>query len=225
MRTILFLLLAISLFAGPPMLSNDPFVPDLGQFEINLAAEFEDRDATIVTAPIIDFNYGLIKDVQFTVEGAYVTSEEQGDFDALELAIKWNFYQDDFFAIAIYPQYLSYPTDSIFDEGEVFALSIPMSFALADDLRWVVDISYVRAEDAEHMEMGSYLQYSYSEHDFYFEAYSEEGEHDHERLLLLQLGYLYQFHDNVAFMIALGREIHAEEKKAIIGYSGLQFVF
>ena len=208
------------------MLSQDPFVPALNQFEINVAAAIEETGDTREIASILDINYGLLNNVQLTIEGAYVDAETQDDFDAMELALKWNFYQNDFFAIAVNPRYLSYPIRSVFDEGEVLELSLPMSFALNDALNWVVDILYVKPKDgSEHMELGTYLQYTQTNHNYYLELYMEESEADDEIYSLLNLGYLYQFHNNIAFMISIGRETHAEDQKSTIAYSGLQFVF
>ncbi len=225
-KSFLILSVSTSLFAGPPMLSNDPFVPKLGQFEINLSAGFEDKDSSITTAPIIDINYGLLPNLQITFAGAYIHCETQNGFDAIELAFKWNFYHNDFFAIAINPKYLSYPHDSIFNQGEVFEFSLPMSFTLSEKINWIVDTKYILPkEDEEHLEFGTYLRYSQIKHHYYLELFVENADDHEKHFVLANLGYMYQFHQNTAFMLSLGREVNAHDESATIAYSGLQFVF
>jgi len=224
---LLLFLFSISLFAGPPMKSSDPFVPSLGEFEINVAVEGEYKENDLVRAPILDANYGIMKNVQLTLESAYVSSDSQDGFDSFEVAIKWLFYEDDFFAIALYPKYKSYPIDSIFNEGETYELTVPMNFALSEKLDFIVDLTYVYHPNhsGEHLEFGSYVKYKNNKHTYYLEIFMEGKEHQKQFFVLGNIGYMYQFHERVGFMISVGKEITYEEKRGTIGYSGLQFVF
>ena len=208
------------------MKSNDPFVPSLGEFEINVAVEGEYKEQDLLRAPILDINYGAMKNVQVTFESAYVTSDSQDGFDSFEIALKWLFYEDDFFAIALYPKYKSYPVDSIFNEGETYELTVPMNLALSKELDLVVDFTYVQPiHGGQHLEFGSYLKYKANKHTYYLEVFMEGSEHQKQFFVLGNIGYMYQFHESVGFMISAGREITYEEKRGTIGYSGLQFVF
>jgi len=208
------------------MLSNDPFVPDLYEFEIIVAVEGEHKDAIVRRIPIVDINYGIIENVQLTLESAYVHSEEQSDFDSFEVAIKWLFYENDFFAIAFNPKYISYPVDSIFNEGEAYEITLPMNFTLNDSLDLVADITFVHPFEGEHhYEFGTYIKYKSDKHSYFVEIFMEEAEHQEDFFMLGGVGYMYQFHENVAFMISFGKEITNSEQRATVGYSGLQFVF
>jgi len=224
---IVIALLFSSLQAGPPMLSDDPFVPDRGQFEINLTGELSEAQERVLTAPILDANYGLVEDLQITFELGYINAPNQKGFDALELAFKWNFYSDDFFAVAINPKYLSNPVDSIFNEGEVYEVSVPMNFTLSENLSLVVSPAFIYplTTDEAHMEFGSYLKYSYEKSDFFIEYFAESSKKYDDLFSIVNLGYMLQFHENIAFMLSIGQEIKSPEKEATIAYSGLQFVF
>ena len=226
MKFFIFITIAISLFAGPPMKSSDPFVPSIGQYEINLSIEFEKKNSTLVRAPIIDFNYGIIENVQFTLESSYIISDSQKGFDSLEVAFKWPFYRGEIVTIGLNPKYISYPVDSIFNEGKVYELTIPMNFSLAQNIDLIADVTYVYPLDGvKHLEYGTYLKFSQNKHTYFSEVFFEDSPHTNELFTLVDLGYMYQFHKNIAFMISLGKEIIAEDKKAVIGYSGLQFVY
>ena len=61
----IILFLPLLFYAGPPMLSDDPDVPNYGEFEINFTSEFERGESTTLTVPIVDnpiiFNNILVK--------------------------------------------------------------------------------------------------------------------------------------------------------------------
>ncbi len=208
------------------MLTDDPFTPDVGQFEINIGGFMEDRDNLVVTAPIIDVNYGLIKNVQLTMATAYISSVDENGWDALELAVKWNFYSNELFSMAVSPLYVNYPVETIFNEGERYAISFPMNFQF--NARWslVLTPSYIYQSTAdEHPELGTYLQYALERHNFYVELFMEESKDYDATFSLANFGYSWQYNDSVVLMLSVGREIRAEEREATIAYSGLQLVF
>ena len=208
------------------MLSDDPFVPDEGQFEINFSAAGEYRDVTVITAPIIDLNYGLIENVQITFATGYISTQDQKGWDAFELAMKYNFYSNDLFAIAINPKYISYPVETIFNEGSTYEVSIPMSIQLSEDWSWIISLAYIYPNGYDdHLEFGSYLQYRYMHQNFYAELFSESSKSYDDLFTLINIGYLYQFQENLAVMLSIGQEIRAQEKKATIGYGGIQLLF
>ncbi len=226
MKKLVLILFYTLLLAGPPMKSSDPFVPEKGQFEINIAVSGEHTDDRLFRAPILDFNYGIVENVQITFETAYVSSEVESDFDSFELALKWHFYESELFSIALYPKYKLYPIDSIFNNGETFELSVPLNVALTQNLDLVLDSVYILPkEGVNHFEFGSYLKYKMDKHSLYTELFVENINNKDEDVFTLGIvGYSYQFHDNIAFMISFGKEI-TSQNQATVGYSGLQFVF
>lgn len=223
---IIILSLCTTIFAGPPMKSDDPFVPALHEFEINIAIEAEDEDELLKRLPIVDINYGIYKNVQLTLMGSYIISDEEDDFDSFELAIKWLAYDGDIFSIAVYPKYKSYPIASIFNEGETYELAFPMNFSLSESFNLVLNIVYIYPKiGKEYFEYGGYLEYEHEKHSFFTELFLEEAQEKGEDSLMLGIvGYKYNFYQDISFMLSLGNEIN-NEKKTTIGYSGLQFIF
>ena len=88
------------LYAGPPMMTDDPFTPYLDEVEINFASEAERNDDLTGLVPIIDINYGIYPNIQLTVETAYALSDSKYKSDGLEVAIKYNFCRSDVLNIA-----------------------------------------------------------------------------------------------------------------------------
>lgn len=226
MKLFILILSCISLFAGPPMKSSDPFVPDLGDFEINIAIEIEDEESISKKIPIIDINYAPIDNLQLTFETSYLDTPEENGFKSLELAMKWLFYNGDFFAVALYPKYKIEHINSTLNQEEIYELTIPMNFRISDSLDLIADITYVNPQEGQnYFEAGTYLKYSSSKHTYYAEASLEDLKEENQTFVLANLGYMYQFHENVAFMISVGKELSNVKSKVTVCYSGLQFIF
>ena len=208
------------------MLSNDPYVPDYGKYEINVALSVEKDATTLYSAPIIDFNYGLIPNMQFTLESAYNWREAENDIDSLEIGIKYLWIDSESFALSSVTNYVSYPVNSIFDEGETYEFGISTNFVLSENLSLKFTPTFVyKAKNNYHLELGSYLQYNYKLQSFYTEVFGEESELRDRKFLLLNLGYMYQFDKNVAFMCSFGHEFLEKGSDTFISYSGLQITF
>jgi len=226
LKTLGLFIIPACLFAGPPMITNDPFVPNVGQFEINLASEAEFREHTRINTPIIDVNYGLFEKVQLTFSSAYSFTHENDDINGLEIELKWNFYTNEIFSIALDPVYVFYPILSDFDEGEVYELGVPLNFFLSENLNLVVEPRYVDSQNKKaFFEGGAYLQYTSNQHSFFTELFVEENPDKNELYSLVNLGYTNQFYENIMFMFSIGRDVVAEDKQATVSYLGLQFVF
>jgi len=87
--------------AGPPFVTDDPEPADYQHFEINTAMQGTyTKDGRAGAWPNLDINYGLIPDVQFTVNlfGAYAKGYGEklhyGDGDT-EVALKYRFLEED----------------------------------------------------------------------------------------------------------------------------------
>ena len=214
------------LWAGPPMITEDPFVPNKGQIELNLASEYEKREHSTVLFPFVDFNYGVTETFQVTVGGSYVFSHDFDDTGAVELAAKWLFYSGDFFAMAIAPVYTSFPIHTDLDEGESYELSLPMSFTLSDNLSLIAALNYVVPQyEKDFYEFGTYLQYGMDQHTFFLEGFFERDAETYHVYSLMNLGYSYQFDPNTALLLSAGRDLDAQEREASIAYVAMQFLF
>jgi len=214
------------LYAGPPMMTDDPFTPDVDEVEINFASEIENSDELTVVAPIVDINYGIYPNIQLTVETAYASLDNQYKSDGLEVAIKYNFYRGEFLNIAIYTKYLFYPVDTPFNEGESYELQLPISLQLSENLEWVTSLSYLYPQKGlNHYEIGTYLAYEHNKHSYFMETYLEENSEDNTVTTFLNIGYFYQYKDNLGFMGSIGFERVDSTKQADVAYLGLQLIF
>ena len=221
----IILFIPFILYAGPPMLTDDPDVPNFGDIEINFASELERRETNTLSIPIVDFNYGIFPNVQFTVESGYIWEKSQHDFGAIEVAIKYNFYSNDVFSLALYPHYIFYANNSLFKESNSWEIMLPMSFKLSKKLTLVSSLTYIKpTKEQSHVEFGSYLEYEKSRDSYYVEGYWEEELQTKDRVLI-NLGYLHKFHDGLAFMGSVGYEVQSSQKMATLGYLGLQVSF
>lgn len=220
------LFLPALLLAGPPMLTNDPFVPDYGQTELNLAFRTIDRTHNAARIPVIDYNYGIYPNVQLTLEASYIYTTQKRDFDAFTLACKWLFYQNSFFSIATNTEFSSYPIASVFNQGNVAELALPMNITLTSTIDLVVTPTFIyEPDDVSHVELGTYLAYTNNKTTLFSEVFIERPTHN-DLFYLINFGFSYQFSDNKAFIFSLGREIKTEHySPAKISYSGLQITF
>ena len=213
------------LYAGPPMLTDDPDVPNFGEFEINFSSQFEKSETDTLTMPIVDFNYGIFPKVQFTVESGYIWENSQHDFGETEIALKYNFYSNDIVSLALYPHYIFYANNSLFKESNSWEMMLPMSFKLSEKLSLVSSLTYIKpTKEQSHVEFGSYLEYENNADSYYVEGYWEE-EPQSKDTLLVNLGYLHEFDEGLAFIGSVGYEVQSSQKRATLGYLGLQVSF
>ena len=221
----IILLIPFLLCAGPPMLTDDPDVPNFGEVEINFSSQLEKRETDTFTMPIVDFNYGIFPNVQFTVEHGYMWEGGKNDFGATEIALKYNFYGNDVFSIALYPHYIFYANDSLFKESNSWEMMLPMRFKLSENLSLVSNLTYLKPiGEQSHSEFGSYLEYEQKSSSYYLEGYWEEELEAKDRLLV-NLGYLHEFYEGLAFIGSVGYEVQSSQKRATVGYLGVQVSF
>jgi hypothetical protein len=106
--------------AGPPFVTDDPEVPPVGGWEINIPFTLNRTPgSTQMNAPLFDFNYGLPQlqlefDIPVAVNSDGKTNVGLGD---LLYGVKWRFFEDEKaqIQIGIYPQMFA-PTGN-FREG------------------------------------------------------------------------------------------------------------
>jgi len=214
-----FLLTSI-LHAGPPMMTDDPFTPDIHRFEVNVGFELEKSNQWKVVVPIIDVNYGISSNLQFTVERASILMDNKYNSDGVEIALKYHFYENDFFNIAIYPKYHFYLTDTSYNEGETYSLLLPMSLNLTNNLDLTTSVSYINSKkEGSAFEIGSYLSYRIKNQTYFFETYLEEESN------VLNLGYFYQYKENMGLMFSIGQERDSLQEQTNLSYVGLQVTF
>src|ERR1700751_1029687 len=96
--------------AGPPFVTDDPEVPPVGGWEINIPFTLSRTpESTEMNAPLFDLNYGLPQ-LQLEFDVPVAVSSDQKTTNAglgdLLYGIKWRFFDDEKtkIQVAIYPQ-------------------------------------------------------------------------------------------------------------------------
>jgi hypothetical protein len=106
-----WLLLAGPAEAGPPFVTDDPEVPPVGGWEINIPFTLNRTPgSTQMNAPLVDMNYGLPQlQIEFDIPLAVVSYDRKGTnagLGDLLYGIKWRFFDDEKTQtqIGVYPQ-------------------------------------------------------------------------------------------------------------------------
>jgi len=97
--------------AGPPFVTDDPEVPPVGGWEINIPFTLNRTPgSTQMNAPLLDMNYGLPQlQIEFDIPMAVSSDDRKGTnagLGDLLYGIKWRFFDDEKTQtqIGIYPQ-------------------------------------------------------------------------------------------------------------------------
>jgi len=232
-KTALPLLLSTALFAGPPMLTNDPFTPEK-DFEINIATELEKTEGATSVTPLLDMNYVPIKDVlELTLQTSYQTifEDEKTDYDSVaNFEMKYHFLKGEMFNMAVVGSYRTFPLNNEAHDGNIAEIQFPMSFHINKELSLVVTPAYSypteNTQDAA-IPFGSYIAYEEGEHVFLLEGFSEYVLESKELLYTINAGYTYKIDETFSFLFSLGDKLKSENssEEGIISYIGIQTRF
>ena len=136
----LLLLIAGPVFAGPPLITDDPDTPGDKHWEINVAFVLDKTatDAALET-PLLDLNYGVGDNIQLKCEVPLLIQHEkgigtQGGMGNSLVGVKWRFIDEGKFGanMSTYPQLeLNPPTSStdrgLVDKGKNLLLPVEVS--------------------------------------------------------------------------------------------------
>ncbi len=152
--TIVVLFIAARAIAGPPLITDDPYTPRDGGWEINLALTYEQLDTQrTYNIPQLDANYGLGDRVQLNVAVPFLIVDDEnagpiGGIGDTAVGAKWRFLDQDKvgFGLATFPKIVfNSPTQSVgrglVDEGSTFILPLQIGrtfehFDVFADLGW-----------------------------------------------------------------------------------------
>lgn len=123
----LILLAKGAVFAGPPLLTDDPDTPGDKHWEINVAFTLDRYQAeSMYEAPLLDLNYGVGDNIQLKYEAPWLILHEQGSGTQNGLGnsifgVKWRFLDEEKYGVNVstYPQYEFNSSTSSIDKGLV----------------------------------------------------------------------------------------------------------
>ncbi len=222
---------------GPPLLTDDPFTPGPGRWEINVALTAELRPAERgYESPLLDLNYGLGERIQLKYELPWVVLDEHGDTRSglgnSNVGVKWRFYEDAprGLAVSVYPQLeFNNPTDSadrgLVDRGTALLLPVELSLRLGP-----VDINpelgyAIREKDADELVYGLALSYAPGEAlEWLGELHGTTALGPDETDLVADVGLRWAFGSRFSLLAAAGTGLIGPGEGPIdfLGYLGLQ---
>jgi hypothetical protein len=137
---LLILLLSSQSYAGPPFVTDDPQPVDYKHWELYIASgqSFSENE-TIATLPHMEFNYGIIPEVQLHIilpmEYSHIGSTSKYRFSNTELGIKYRFVDETESRpqMGVFPL-LELPTES--NSGDERSKSIQAFFPLWIQKSW-----------------------------------------------------------------------------------------
>ena len=218
---------------GPPLITDDPGTPGDGNWEVNLAVEYErSRRERLLEAPLLDVNYGLGERLQLKAEVPWVFGEDReaderlSEFGGAEFGVKWRFLDEDAAGIAasVYPQLeLDWP-------GVRFLLPVQVARHFGP---WGVggEVGYNVVEgDEDEWVYGVAASYEASERlELVGEVHGEADADFDEDQLVFNLGFRYGLTDDLALLFAAGRSLResggGDDEPDLLLYGGLQFTF
>lgn len=230
MRKILLLCIAISLYAGPPMLTNDPFLPEK-DIEINVAVQTEKMDKETDFTPIIDFNYVAAKNLELTLYTTYKVMDteesEINDFSLSELAFKYMFFNDNSFTASFVGGYRFTPINNSFEKEDELEVQLPINYEINEKTNLVFTTTYIynnESSDKSHLEFGSYVDYSLNKNNFFVEGYAEQNNITDEFDYLMNFGHIYEITSKYSTLLSFGKTLKTDssEEDALFAYVGLQ---
>jgi hypothetical protein len=240
-----FLLSAIiesHVYAGPPLLTGDPYTPDAGHWEINVGCIVEKRSAeTLYETPVLDLNYGLTERIQLTFDIPWLVLSQEaektrtGPGNSL-IGVKWRFLDEKTqgVSVSVFPQVeFNNPGSSsadrgLVDKGSDFLLPLQLGKGFGP-FGLTMEFGYVFKENrVDEWIYGLALGYALSDS---LQLLAEingtalNGFEKHE--LVFNMGTIWKFSKHCALLASAGTGLHSSEEDApaVISYLGVQFTF
>jgi hypothetical protein len=230
-----------ALWAGPPLLTDDPDTPGPGAWEVNIAATSASGGGDwFWELPVLDINYGVGENIQLKYEVPWVLADFEGASarSALgnsEVGIKWRFLDEETadWSVSIYPQYAFEALDSsirraVVEDGSEFLLPFQVGKTFGETFVYFeVGRAWLNVHDDEWI-YGIAMEHEINEsfkvlaevHGIAVEDFSEDE-------LILAAGFKWHWTEHVSLMGSAGRSVRepAGEPGITVLYLGFQCTF
>ncbi|HVN49046.1 MAG TPA: hypothetical protein VMU30_09550 [Bacteroidota bacterium] len=221
---------------GPPMITDDPFTPEIGHWENNIAVQWtHSGDTHIVQFPAADINYGYNEHTQLKIEMPIlvITSDEAHSVIGrgnVKIGIKERFLDEGTSGIAIstYPQYQFATATAVGeDDGAQFFLPVEAAktfgkFHLAAELGY----NFIKSSSDE-LQYGIVGGYDVSEQcSFFAELHQENDLQSGGGESIVNIGTHVNINSSLALIASAGTTLHAEMgEQTYLTYLGVQILF
>jgi hypothetical protein len=225
---------------GPPMITDDTETIPKGHFEINTAFTVErGEDGRLIETPLVDFNYGLSRNMQLKVEIPWLVLHNNGQpalhgLGNTNIGVRWRFRDEkehQRVALSIYPALeFNNPTSSVrrglVDKGPEFLLPLEWQTEVGKfGLNGDVGYRFKRGADEViygvvlGRELGNSLELLGEIH----------GEGPRESLgdseVVYNLGTRVRLTSHVTFLFSAGKSFRRHHDPLFINYTGFQITF
>jgi outer membrane putative beta-barrel porin/alpha-amylase len=230
----------LSVFAGPPILTDDTGTPGPGKWETNMGFTVEKRqDTTLYNVPALDLNYGVGERIQlnYSVSWVVLHASGEGSISGLgnsEVAVKWRFLDEDKngMAMSVYPRFIfNNPVSSadrgLVDKGTVFRLPFQMEKKIGM-LIINPEIGHdFRQEGGDIWQYALALKYDEIKGlEVLVEVFGTADNSFKKQENVVNIGVRKDVSEDVSLHASVGRSLHqAPDQPSLLSYVGLQLRF
>jgi hypothetical protein len=220
---------------GPPMITDDPFTPDSGHWENNIALQWtHTADTHLIEFPAADINYGWNERTQLKIEMplfAY-TSEAahsvigRGD---VRIGIKERFIDEEQsgFALSTYPQY-QFATATATDEIDGAQFFLPIEAAKTfGRIHLAAEAGYNFVNSStDEISYGVVGGYDVNKQwEWFAELHRENEIHGEAEESILNVGMHYDIGHSLALLASAGTTLNTEKRgHTSLAYLGFQIL-
>jgi len=232
-----FLVLTGSVYAGPPLITDDPDTPGDKKWEINIAYILEHyAAATVHQTPLLDLNYGVGDNIQLKYELPWIViSGDAGTRSGLgnsNAGVKWRFLDEkqSIVSMSTYPQLeFNNPTSSarrgIVDDGPTLRLPIEAAKTLGP-IGVTAEVGYAvrRHNDDDQWFYGIILSHDVLENlTLMGEINGESSRNLIQNNAVFNIGTQWNFSKNYGLLASAGRSFrNGTDDPSLLLYLGIQ---
>jgi len=229
-------MLASIVRAGPPFVTDDPEVPPVGGWEINIPFTLQRTPGiTDMQAPLFDLNYGLPNiQLEFDAPVAVVRDDGRGTAAGLGdflLGIKWRFFEDKHSRVqlGIYPQVFAPTGDAKRDLGSGRpTYELPLLAERSWD-KWTLYTETAYWLQTASCQKNYWFAGAVLQHDITYRLSvgvelfgNTQKQSDSRPDIAFNIGGSFKLVEHLNLLFAGGRDIHGDSRAIL--YLGLQIV-
>ena len=222
---ILWVFISVSLFAGPPMISDDPFIIDKNSFELNSAVLLTTSRNSNDVGSVLDLSYAPLESLQLNVVSSYDLGSNT--IDLSEVALKYQLFKSEHVYVALQPRYIS----ADFTYESFSSLFLPIEFAYVDESYMIIaEVGYVQEDlygaNERSLSYGAHYTQIFDDFDISIELHNTSYLPYLSDSVQLNVGTTITLNEHVSLLMSMGSDIINErEERQLFSYLGVGTIF
>jgi hypothetical protein len=220
---------------GPPMITDDPFTPENGHWENNIAVQFTGTTASKeIEIPAVDINYGYGDHVQLKIEMPIMSCLHSNNGSVIgsgnvKIGAKARFLDEEISGIAVstYPQY-EFKTSSIAGQDEAPQFFLPLEAAKTlGRYHFAAEAGYANtASGPDELVYGIVMGYDQSERcELLAELHGDNHIHAGVEGIIFNVGLTNELTPSFGFLASAGTTIYSpEHSRMFVAYLGIRWM-